>query len=286
MNDEILVNLEMKPYKIIFIVVEGPEPSYSERPLIIKEFIQDGTIKIIESKKFSDFNERRKYALNKVKEFELQGLADFKFLISIEEIENKTLKIEEDPLINFILKLGGESYTTHYLPSFKTTAAINLDSNKENIIYEDVRNSFEYLINNHEQINESLKKWFWDEFWYQFEDVIDVYETMRDVNKLEEGLEEYLKLSTLYTEESYYEFKEEVDKFFSILNRIKQNDSWEQKSKILDEVIYLKSIELDKISTEYGDKLYGNIVFNFDYFLEDEHGLRIILKNRENFDLY
>jgi hypothetical protein len=293
LRDIVLVNLEEKPYKIITMNVIGKYKEFKDLIFQIKEIHNDNSFLIIEEKKFSDAFQRSRYANEKIREYSSKGFADINpGQAAIVDMKLNYLQIIEDPLFNYLIKIEQPEepsylYTTKYFPSFNATPLIFLELNEEENISQTVKDNYNFLINNRDKIAESMKIWFWEEFVEDIKQFSDFEKEKVEEYQFEKGFEEYKKINPNYQEDLYNETKYDSDKFFDILNKVENAKIWEEKSKIFNEAFILKEMSLEKISIYAPkDTIYGNIIFNFDYLLDPEHGIQFNFENRKFYELY
>lgn len=283
MNYIILFNLEKKTFKRIEIY-------FDLKSLIVevKEITKDNYEKIIDSKKLGSTNDFEKY-LEKIKKVKSsEGFAD-----SYNMIENiNNLEFLEDDIFGYLIKESNYSanlQTTKYIEAFKTTVFLSLGTDEDFNLFDDVKNTYNFFIKKQFEIVNSLKKWFWDEFLWQFNDNIENEKSHRKFCNFDEDYNELvkLKIEDINFKDIFDNAKEKSDKFFKILEIIDKVETSDEKNAILDQVISIQSISINTI-TNYDNEgtIYGDIIFYFDYFLDDEHGLQIKLENGKNFELY
>ena len=141
MRNIVLVNLENKPYKLITLKIVGEYIDYKKKPLQIKEFNYDGTIKEIKEIKFQDVYERFNFIENYMLEKSLEGYADINPGQGSSDINIDSFKIYEDQFFNYKIEFSKNNFgTTKYLQAFKTTPLIWLESNEEGELYENIKN--------------------------------------------------------------------------------------------------------------------------------------------------
>lgn len=280
MNYTILFNLEKKPLTKIEIYFDS-DTSVSE----IKEIDKNNYENILEIKQFDNEEEFEKY-LDKVKEvYSAKGFTD-----SYRMIDNiNNLEFIEDDLFGYLIKEPNYSsnlQTTKYLESFKITASLSLGTDENFNLFNDIKDTYRFFIDNQIDIIESLKEWFWADFLEQFNNDIELEESHRIGCNFDRNYDELVKLKIEDRNYKYIydEAKEKSDKFFHILKAINEVKTLDDKINILDEIILIRSITFDNNNDE--DNIYGDIIFYFDYFLDDEHGLQIKLENGKNFELY
>ena len=283
MNYIILFNLEKKPFKKIEIYFD-----LKSFIVEVKEIEKDGSEKIIDTKKLHDEVEFEKYLEEFKNNKSLEGFTDsYKMIGNIYNLE-----FIEDDVFGYLIKepdYSANLQTTKYLESFKTTVALSLDTDENFKLYNDVRNTYNFFIENQFDIFKSMMEWFWDEFLELFNDDVENEILHRQECRFDDNYDELVELGI---EDRKYKYsfddaKANSDKFFKILELIDTVKTLDEKIDILNQIISIQTINIYNIGIYDNEgTIYGSIIFTFDYFLDDEHGLQIKLENGKSFGLY
>lgn len=298
MRDRILINFDEKPFQILKAsTAQIGDESYSfELKKIDKD---ENLIEVIEKSVFPGYSELDEYSQKKIKEQSSKGFAN-----TLEE-SLSGLEIIEQPEVGHLLKLKEYDllHSTKFLKDINSAVLIRFES-EELILNEKIIETYKYLINNQLKIQNEIQKGFWPIYVEEYENFVESQESWRDDYKLDKGYEEFKKaylglnpgILMLHGEDcecteedmenshkqAYKDFKKSSDDFFETWEKIKNAETWEQKNKILDGAMYLKTIMIyDGSDPDF----YGDMAFIYDYALDEEHGLGIKIKNGEFFEI-
>lgn len=261
------MNLEVTPYKKIEILYYGEESFFE-----VKEFIEEKEISSykIASSGIGYMTKLKQIIYEKRK----QGFFDFSDCYD----SNSEMEIIPDKRFNFLLKCPeycSSLITTKYLEAFELAVEISLDVTEDDfIIYEDVIETYNYFIENQNNLVRELKLDFWG---FVLEDLETFYEIELNIYEdKDEDLKKYLN------KERYEYRKKEAGEFLDLHKRA--NEATEKndeliKLKILDELLQIRSIDINSIKYEPSDIKYGRIWLYFSYELDKEHGAEMILVN-------
>lgn len=264
MSKIVLLNLESVPYRKIEIVYNNNEFVFE-----VKEFIgkTENSLKKIKSHVSAYLYNLKKIIYEK----RTDGFYDFtNFYESDSEIE-----FIQDNVFNFLIKCPSYSsvlHTTKYLDSSKLSVEISLDVNENDFsIYEDIKETYKYFIENQNKLIHDIKLSFWKEF--------------KNDLKFYSRIEKEILLSQNVSMEREMESKT-ISKLLDEANKAK---NLIDKIKVLDYALEIQSIEFDRLNIDdpsnglfgydpIGTK-YGGICFYFSYLLDKEHGKDFRIKN-------